>query len=238
MLLQQEQQQLKDQQQKQHHQQQQQPSEEEEESQQQQQSSSSSSSSSPEETASQLTEGTLRALRDLALDEAVELHLSLRYWSDRWERPIYSWFIAGPFCLFGKSPGSYDHTRIGRKVSQIQAVLARRLSSIGELQQHILRSGWQRGVASWGFLGEGGDWAEVAGTDGRMSSSNTNANTNTNRDDDDEKYNATSPIPSRNQSRHRYRPPLQRELSIGSVGLHLDELHNNNSTNTLSLIHI
>jgi hypothetical protein len=39
--------------------------------------------SSPEETASQLAEGTLRAYRDLALDEAVELHASLRYVSDR-----------------------------------------------------------------------------------------------------------------------------------------------------------
>mmetsp|Transcript_10114 Transcript_10114/g.11641 ORF Transcript_10114/g.11641 Transcript_10114/m.11641 type:complete len:168 (+) Transcript_10114:299-802(+) len=56
--------------------------------------SASASSSSPEETASQLSEGTLRALRDLELDEAVALHASLRYWSERWERPIYSHFIA------------------------------------------------------------------------------------------------------------------------------------------------
>ena len=150
-------------------------------------SSSSSSSFSPEETASQLTEGMLRALRDLALDEALDLHASLRYWSDRWERPVYSWFLAGGpwnwvwgFLLSGgwQSRGGhhtgnngnggdrvrhdggsasyyYDHAKIGQKVAQIQAVLARRLSSIGELQQHLLRSGWQRGVASWGFLGEG-----------------------------------------------------------------------------------
>ena len=140
----------------------------------------------------------LRALRDLALDEALDLHASLRYWSDRWERPVYSWFLAGGpwtwvwgFLFSGGWPSRggghhtgnngngdrvrhgdggrgvplsssssyyYDHAKIGQKVSQIQAVLARRLSSIGELQQHLLRSGWQRGVASWGFLGEGRCW--------------------------------------------------------------------------------
>lgn len=57
---------------------------------------------------------------------------------------------------------------MGRKVSQIQAVLARRCSTIGELQQHLLRAGWQRGVAQWGVLGEGGQWAQVAGCDGAM----------------------------------------------------------------------
>ena len=149
----------------------------------------SSSSHSPEETASQLTEGTLRAMRDLALDEALELHKSLKYWSDRWERPVFSWFIAGPLVWFGfigntihynlvkhnahrQTSGfgkGYDHAEmIGQRVSQIQAVLTRRLSAIGELQHHLLRAGWQRGVAHWGFLGEGGNWAAVDGTDGRM----------------------------------------------------------------------
>jgi len=55
---------------------------------------------SASETASQLAEGTLRALRDLALDEAVELQAALRFWSDRWERPLLSWLEAGPL---GKS---------------------------------------------------------------------------------------------------------------------------------------
>ena len=146
----------------------------------------SSSNHSPEETASQLTEGTLRAMRDLALDEALELHNSLKYWSDRWERPIFSWFVAGPLVWFGFIESTihhklvkvndnagfgrgYDHSEmVGRRVSQIQAVLARRLSAIGELQHHLLRAGWQRGVADWGFLGEGGNWAAVDGTDGRM----------------------------------------------------------------------
>jgi hypothetical protein len=54
------------------------------------------------ETASQLAEGTLRALRDMALDEAVELHQALHFWSDRWERPILSWLEAGP-------AGTYMH---------------------------------------------------------------------------------------------------------------------------------
>jgi hypothetical protein len=55
---------------------------------------------SPSETASQLAEGTLRAYRDIALDEAVELHSALRYWAYRWERPLLSWLEAGPI---GKS---------------------------------------------------------------------------------------------------------------------------------------
>lgn len=50
----------------------------------------------PSETASQLAEGTIRALRDLELEEAVELHRSLRFWTNRWERPILSWLEAGP----------------------------------------------------------------------------------------------------------------------------------------------
>ena len=44
----------------------------------------------------------------------------------------------------------YNHQEIGRKVSQIQAVLARRCAAVGELQQHLLGAGWHRGVAQWG----------------------------------------------------------------------------------------
>lgn len=57
------------------------------------------------------------------------------------------------------SPGGYNHQLIGKKVAQIQAVLARRCATLGELQQHLLRAGWQRGVAQWGMLGRGGEWA-------------------------------------------------------------------------------
>lgn len=45
---------------------------------------------------------------------------------------------------------------MGQKISQIQAVLARRCATIGELQEHLLRAGWRRGVAQWGVLGQGG----------------------------------------------------------------------------------
>jgi hypothetical protein len=62
-------------------------------------------SSSRSETASQLAEGTMRALRDIALDEAVELHSALRYWSHRWERPLLSWVEAGP-------TGTYKHKKV------------------------------------------------------------------------------------------------------------------------------
>jgi hypothetical protein len=123
--------------------------------------------STSSETASQLAEGTIRALRDLELEEAIELHRSLRFWTNRWERPVLSWLEAGPWVWM--SAEGYNHQSIGQKVSQIQAVLARRVASIGELQQHLLRAGWQKGVASWAVLGEGGQWAAVAGFDGGMS---------------------------------------------------------------------
>lgn len=123
--------------------------------------------SSRNETASQLAEGTIRALRDLELDEAMELHASLEYWTLRWERPLLSWLEAGPWVWF--SDEGYNHKVIGQRVSQIQAVLARRCAAIGELQQHLLRAGWQKGVAQWGVLGQGrGQWANVAGADGAI----------------------------------------------------------------------
>jgi hypothetical protein len=40
------------------------------------------------EMAARLAEGTLRAYRDLALDEATELHSALHHWTIRWERPL------------------------------------------------------------------------------------------------------------------------------------------------------
>jgi len=71
------------------------------------------------------------------------------------------------------SPRGYNHQEIGRKVSQIQAVLVRRCAAVGELQQHLLRAGWHRGVAQWGVLGQGGQWAPVAGFDGSMPEGDT-----------------------------------------------------------------
>jgi hypothetical protein len=73
------------------------------------------------------------------------------------------WVLAVWFSVEG-----YNHQLIGQRVSQIQAVLARRCAAIGELQQHLLRAGWQKGVAQWGVLGQGGQWAAVAGLDGAM----------------------------------------------------------------------
>ncbi|GAX20381.1 hypothetical protein FisN_9Hh094 [Fistulifera solaris] len=118
-------------------------------------------SMTPTATASQLAEGTLRALRDLALDEAVALNAALHYWTRRWERPFLGWLEAGPLVWFSRQ--GYRHELLGEKVSHLQAVLVRRCSAIGELQQHLLRSGLQEGVAQWGFLGLGGQWAAVAG---------------------------------------------------------------------------
>lgn len=66
------------------------------------------------------------------------------------------------------SKEGYRHQDVGQRVAQIQAVLARRCASIGELQQHLLRAGWQKGVAQWGVIGHQGQWAAVAGFDGSM----------------------------------------------------------------------
>jgi hypothetical protein len=125
--------------------------------------SSSSPHISESETASQLAEGTVRAWRDLALDEAVELQMALRYWTSRWERPFLSWLEALPFQIIGQYP--YNHQEIGSKVGRLQAVLARRCAAIGELQQRLLEAGWREGVAQWGVLGGGHSWAAVAGFD-------------------------------------------------------------------------
>ena len=115
---------------------------------------------SNEETASRLGEGTIRALRDIALDEALELHQCLRFWTERLERPALFYLEFAPRLLFTKDEG---HLIAGQNVSQLQAVLARRCSSIGELQQHLWRAGWQSGVAQWGILGQGSEFAAVIG---------------------------------------------------------------------------
>ena len=98
------------------------------------------------ESASQLAEGTLRSLRDLALEEALELYHSLEHWNHRLEHPLLA--------KIELYPSGQKYTSIGNLKSQIQAVLARRCAAIGELQQHLLRAGWSRGVAQWGVLGK------------------------------------------------------------------------------------
>jgi hypothetical protein len=63
-------------------------------------SSKSRSSQQNSLTACHVAEGTIRALRDLLLNEAVELNAALRFWSDRWERPLLSFLEAGPIGTF------------------------------------------------------------------------------------------------------------------------------------------
>lgn len=121
---------------------------------------------SPAEAAAHLAEGTIRLLRDIELDEAIQLRRSLAFWSNRLERPFLSWLEAGPWVWFSEE--GYSHQSIAEKISQIQAVLARRVAAIGELQQQLLRAAWQKGVASWIVLGGHGEWAAVAGFDGEM----------------------------------------------------------------------
>eukprot|EP00957_Ditylum_brightwellii_P137012 10447082-Ditylum_brightwellii.AAC.1 len=44
-------------------------------------------------------------------------------------------------------------------------MLVRQCAATGELQQHLIRAGWSRGVAQWGVLGQ---WTAVACSDGFM----------------------------------------------------------------------
>jgi len=129
------------------------------------------------ETASRLGEGTVVALRDLVLDEALDLHYALRYWTLRLDRPfLYYLESGGPF--FGENGVLHHHHHpVGEKVSRLQSLLAKRCSNIGELQQHLWRAGWQRGVREWGILGQGSEFAAVAGWRGGIieeSDSSTN----------------------------------------------------------------
>ena len=48
------------------------------------------------QTASRLAEGTIYSLRDLVLEEAIELNLALQFWTERWVKPFLSWLEAGP----------------------------------------------------------------------------------------------------------------------------------------------
>lgn len=86
-------------------------------------------------------------------------------------------------------------------MSHIQAVLARRCAAVGELQQHLLRAGWHRGVAQWGVLGQGGQWAPVAGFDGSMPESDTAG-------EDDENMKETLSLAGRQDE------PFSPELSV------------------------
>jgi len=146
---------------KQHHKQHQQEQQQQQQQQQQQHVNNHLKKKiSNEEKASRLGEGTIRALRDIALDEALELHYCLRFWTERLERPLLFYLEFAPKLLATKDEG---HAIAGEKVSQLQAILARRCSNIGELQQHLWRAGWQSGVAQWGILGGGSEFAAVIG---------------------------------------------------------------------------
>lgn len=58
-------------------------------------------------------------------------------------------------------------------MAQLQAVLARRCAAIGELQEHLLRAGWQQGVAQWGVLDQ---FQTVSGVDGSIKTHPQEAN--------------------------------------------------------------
>lgn len=134
--------------------------------------------------ASMLGDLTIRAMRDMALSEALQLHDALRFWTERFERPFLHYLEFGPQILWSRRSSSKDHRihrnydpshDIGQNVSQLQAVLARRCSCIGELQQHLWRAGWQSGVGQWGIVGSG-EWAAVVGGHGEIDDGNGNGN--------------------------------------------------------------
>ncbi len=122
--------------------------------------------------ASMLGDLTIRAMRDMALSEALELHDALRFWTERFERPFLHYLEFGPKILLTREDPS---NVIGQNVSQLQAVLARRCSCIGELQQHLWRAGWQSGVGQWGIVGQG-EWAAVVGGHGAIDDNTNNIN--------------------------------------------------------------
>ena len=82
---------------------------------------------------------------------------------------------------------------------------------MGELQQHLLRAGWHRGVAQWGVLGQGGQWAPVAGFDGSVPSGVAHAVIN-----DDEENGKHSDHGWQN----RYPDPFSPELSVHKTPTH------------------
>jgi ATP synthase regulation protein NCA2. len=161
-------------------------------------------------TASRLGEGTIRAMRDMALSEALELHNALRFWTERLERPFLYYLESGPSLWVQK--GIDHHSVVGEKVSQLQAVLARRCSSIGELQQHLWRAGWQSGVENWGILGQG-EWAAVVGNHGSM------------RDDN---HHMLHKIINEKEQRRKIKSSefFQRSIQTGSEGRHVSSRNN------------
>ena len=133
------------------------------------------------EVAARLAVGALKAYRDIALDEAAELHDALHHWTVRWLHPLLAFLEAGPYSWW---IGDDSCGAAGKRVSQIQAVLARRCAVIGELQQHLWRASWQKGVAAWGMLGGGvgGEWTSVVGEFGHV--------------DNDDSFSRSNPPPS------------------------------------------
>ena len=86
---------------------------------------------------------------------------------------MLGWLEAGPSVWL--SDEGYNPYYAGKKVSQIQAVLARRCAVVGEIQQHLWRANWRKGVANWGMLGNasGGQWSTVVGEFGSLAANSS-----------------------------------------------------------------
>ncbi|GMI06811.1 hypothetical protein TrLO_g6169 [Triparma laevis f. longispina] len=55
-------------------------------------------------------------------------------------------------------------SQLKTRVTHLQAVITRRLHSIGIIQSHILRRSWSKGVTGWGIIGGGAWFTSLEGT--------------------------------------------------------------------------
>ena len=81
------------------------------------------------------------------------------------------------------------------------------------MQQHLLRAGWHRGVAQWGVLGQGGQWAPVAGFDGSMPGAGGVCLSVNHEDEENGKHNDGG-------WQNRYPDPFSPELSVYKTPTH------------------
>ena len=119
---------------------------------------------------SQMCTSLVLSLRSLQLYECQQLYYSLEDARRSLRNPLLAYIESFPFAWDGKALriSSYqDFVKdLSTRTTHLQAVITRRLNSIGVLQSHVLRATWAKGVTGWGVLGAaemfcggaGGDW--------------------------------------------------------------------------------
>ncbi|GMH91743.1 hypothetical protein TrST_g1837 [Triparma strigata] len=123
------------------------------------------------------------SLRNSQLNEAHLLHTSLTAARLDLLSPYFGYISSFPFLLtyrtthfkfLGKYimypsnirviPYKLYLKQLKTRVTHLQAVITRRLHSIGILQSHVLRRSWSRGVTGWGIIGGGAWFTSLEGT--------------------------------------------------------------------------